>query len=59
MKRFLKYLAVVLVVAALGYLAYHYRKELLRLMEQVKDTALNLKGRFCACRDEKNDFADL
>ena len=59
MKRFLKYLAVVLVVAALGYLVYHYRQELLRLAEQAKDSALNLKTRLCACRDEKNDFADL
>ena len=59
MKRFLKYLAVVLVVAAVGYLVYRYRQELLRLAEQAKDTVLNLKSKLCACRDEKNDFADL
>ena len=59
MKRFLKYLAVVLLVAALGYLAYHYRQELLRLAEQVKEAGLQLKGRLCARREEKNDFADL
>ena len=59
MKRFLKYLAVVLVVAALGYLAYHYRQELLRLADRVKDNALALKDRLCARREEQNDFADL
>lgn len=59
MKRFLKYLAVVLVAAAAAYLVYHYRQELLELGEQVKEKVLELKNRLCARREEQNDFADL
>ena len=59
MKRFLKYLAVVLAVAAVGYLVYHYRQELLALAEQAKEKGEALKNRLCARRQEQNDFADL
>ncbi len=59
MKRFLKYLAAVMVVAALGYLVYHYRKELADLALQLKDKGQALKTKICACREEQNDFADL
>ena len=59
MKRYLKYLIAVLVAATLGYLAYHYRQELLGLLEQLKEKSLELKDRFCTCRDERGDFEDL
>ena len=59
MKRFLKYLAAVMVVAALGYLVYHYRRELTDLALRLKDTGLSLKTKLCARREEQNDFADL
>ena len=59
MKRFLKYLAAVLVVAAAAYLVYRYRQELLDLAEQAKEKGLALKRKLCACRDERCDFADL
>ena len=59
MKRFLKYLAAVLVAAILGYLVYRYRKELLSLALKAKDKGLALKNRLCACREEQNDYADL
>ena len=59
MKRFLRYLAVVLAVAAAAYLVYHYRQELLALADQVKEKSLALKSRLCARREEQNDFADL
>ena len=59
MKRFLKYLAAMMVVAALGYLVYHYRRELTDLALRLKDTGLSLKTKLCARREEQNDFADL
>ena len=59
MKRFLKYLAAVMVVAAFGYLVYHYRRELTDLALRLKDTGLSLKTKLCARREEQNDFADL
>lgn len=59
MNRLFKYLAAVLVAAILGYLAYHYRQELQRLLEQIKDKGLALKGRIGTCREEQDDFADL
>ena len=59
MKRFLKYLAIVVAVAAVGYLVYHYRQELLSLAEQVKEKGEALKTKLCARREEQNDFADL
>ena len=59
MKRFLKYLAAVMVVAALGYLVYHYRRELTDLALRLKDTGLSLKTKLCARREEQNDFSDL
>lgn len=59
MKRFLKYLAVVLVAAAAAYLVYHYRQELLDLAGQAREKCLGLKNKLCARREEQNDFADL
>ena len=59
MKRFLKYLAAVMVLAALAYLVYHYRRELTELGLQLKDKGLALKAKLCARREEQNDFADL
>ncbi len=59
MKRFLKYLAVVLAAAAAAYVIYHYRQELLDLAETVKEKCLGLKTKLCARREEQNDFADL
>ncbi len=59
MKRFLKYLAVVLAAAAAAYVIYHYRQELLDLAETAKEKCLGLKTKFCARREEQNDFADL
>lgn len=59
MKRFLKYLAAVIAVAALAYLVYHYRQEITDLALQLKDKATALKAKLSACREEQNDFADL
>lgn len=59
MKRFLKYLAVVLAAAAVAYVVYHYRQELLDLAEEAKEKCLCLKKKLCARREEQNDFADL
>ena len=59
MKRFLKYLAAVMVLAALAYVVYHYRQELTNLALQVKDKCLAMKPKLCAFREEQNDFADL
>ena len=59
MKRFLKYLAAVMVVAAFAYLVYRYRQELTDLALQLKDKSLALKSKLCARREEQNDFADL
>ena len=59
MKRFLKYLAAVMVLAALAYLVCHYRRELTELGLQLKDKVLGLKAKLCARREEQNDCADL
>ena len=59
MKRFLKYLAVVLAAAALAYLVYHYRQELAELAEKAGEKCQGLKKKLCARREEQNDFADL
>ena len=59
MKRFLKDLAAVMVVAAFAYLVYRYRQELTDLALRLKDKGLALRTKLCACREEQNDFADL
>lgn len=59
MKRFLKYLAAVMVLAALAYVVYHYRQEIANLALQAKDKYLAMKTKLCAFREEQNDFADL
>ena len=59
MKRFLKYLAAVMVLAALAYVVYHCRQELTDLVLQLKDKGLALKTKLCTRREEQNDFADL
>ena len=59
MKRFLKYLAAVVAIAALAYLVYHYRQELMDLAMRLKDKGLSLKTKLSARREEQNDFADL
>ena len=59
MKRFLKYLAVVLAAAAAAYLLYHYRQELLDLAKQAGEKCQGLKKKLCARREEQNDFADV
>ena len=59
MTRFLKYLAAVMVVAALAYVVYRYRQELPDLALQLKDKGIALKTKLCARREEQSDFADL
>ena len=59
MKRFLKYLIVVLAAAAAAYVAYRYRRELVSLAERAVDWFKSLKTKLCAFREEQNDFADL
>ena len=59
MKRFLKYLAIVVAAAALAYVAYRYREELADLAGRTADWFKSLKSKLCARREEQNDFADL
>ena len=59
MKKFWKYIVVVLVLAVVGYVAYHYRQELLALLETGKEKAQGLKAKLCPACAEQNEFEDL
>ncbi len=59
MKNFWKYIVVVLVLAVAGYVVYHYRQEILSLLETCRDKAAGLKARLCPACAEQDEFEDL